>query len=147
MIGFNVRADVLARKIIDREGVVLHYHNIIYNVLDEVKSMMSGMLSPEIRERILGLAEVREVFRSSKFGTVAGCRVTEGMIKRGRPARVLRDNVVIFQGELNSLRRFKEDVNEVRAGIECGIGVKDYNDIKVGDQIETFETESVARTV
>jgi translation initiation factor IF-2 len=147
MFGFNVRADSGARKLVEREGVVMHYHSIIYNIINEVKDILGGMLSPEIQENILGLAEVRDVFRSPKFGAVAGCMVTEGAIKRHHPLRVLRDNVVIFTGQLESLRRFKEDVNEVRQGMECGIGVKDYNDIQAGDQIEVFETKKVARTL
>jgi translation initiation factor IF-2 len=145
IFGFNVRADATARKLAEREGVMIHYHSIIYNLLDEVKAAMSGMLSPETREKILGLAEVREVFRSPKFGLIAGCMVLEGVVKRNNPIRVLRDNVVIFEGELESLRRFKDDAREVQHGMECGIGVKGYNDIRVGDQIEVFETYTVAR--
>ena len=147
IFGFNVRADSGARKLIEREGVVLHYHNIIYDIINEVKSLLSGMLSPEIKETIIGLAEVRDVFRSPKFGSVAGCMVMEGLVKRNFPIRVLRDNVVIFEGQLESLRRFKDDASEVRQGMECGIGVKDYNDIHPGDQIEVFETKKVARTL
>lgn len=147
IFGFNVRADAGARKLVEREGVVMHYHSIIYNIINEVKDILSGMLSPEIRETILGLAEVRDVFRSPKFGAIAGCMVTEGSIKRNYPIRVLRDNIVIYEGQLESLRRFKDDVNEVRQGMECGIGVKDYNDVQTGDQIEVFETKKVARTL
>ena len=146
IIGFNVRADGAARNAMKESGVEVNYYSIIYEALDDVRSLVSGMLKPEIKEQIVGLAEVREVFRSSKFGTVAGCLVVEGTIKRGNPVRVLRDNVVIHQGELDSLRRFKDDVGEVRAGTECGIGVVKYNDIRVGDQIECFARFEVART-
>jgi translation initiation factor IF-2 len=146
IIGFNVRADGAARNAMKDTGVDVHYYSIIYEAIDDVKAAMTGMLKPEIKEQIVGLAEVREVFRSSKFGTVAGCLVVEGFIKRGNPVRVLRDNVVIHQGELDSLRRFKDDVSEVRAGTECGIGVVKYNDIRVGDQIECFARFEVART-
>jgi translation initiation factor IF-2 len=147
VIGFNVRADATARRLAEREGVAINYYSIIYEAIDEVKRALTGMLRPEIKENILGLVEVRDVFRSSKFGAVAGCMVTEGVIKRHNPIRVLRDNVVIFEGELESLRRFKDDVNEVRHGMECGIGVKNYNDIKPGDQIEVFERVEVSRTL
>jgi translation initiation factor IF-2 len=147
MIGFNVRANVEARKLIEAERVDLHYHSIIYDVINEVKRAISGFMAPEIHEKIVGLAEVRDVFRSSKIGAIAGCMVLEGSIKRNNPIRVLRDNVVVFEGVLESLRRFKDDVNEVRAGIECGIGVKSYNDIKPGDQIEVFEKIEVKRTL
>ncbi|MGE3919460.1 MAG: translation initiation factor IF-2 [Gammaproteobacteria bacterium] len=147
LIGFNVRAEATARRVIENEGIDLHYYSVIYDVINQVKSALSGMLSPEIKENILGLAEVREVFRSSKFGSIAGCMVLEGNIKRNKKIRVLRDNVVIFEGELESLRRFKEDVAEVRAGMDCGIGVKNYNDIKSNDQIEVYETVEVARTI
>jgi translation initiation factor IF-2 len=146
IIGFNVRADGAARTAMKDQGVEVNYYSIIYEALDDMRALVSGMLKPEIKEQIVGLAEVREVFRSSKFGTVAGCLVTEGFIKRGNPVRVLRDNVVIHQGELDSLRRFKDDVGEVRAGTECGIGVVKYNDIRVGDQIECFARVEVART-
>jgi translation initiation factor IF-2 len=146
IIGFNVRADGAARNAMKDTGVDVHYYSIIYEAIDDIKAAMTGMLKPEIKEQIVGLAEVREVFRSSKFGTVAGCLVVEGFIKRGNPVRVLRDNVVIHQGELDSLRRFKDDVNEVRAGTECGIGVVKYNDIRAGDQIECFARFEVART-
>ncbi|MCR4302584.1 MAG: translation initiation factor IF-2 [Sulfuricaulis sp.] len=147
VIGFNVRADSAARKLIEHQGVDLHYYNVIYNAVEEVKAAMSGMLSPQIKEQMLGLAEVREVFRSPKMGAVAGCYVVEGSVKRNRPIRVLRDNVVIFEGELESLRRFKDDAGEVKAGLECGIAVKNYNDVKAGDQIEVFERVEVARTL
>jgi translation initiation factor IF-2 len=146
IIGFNVRADGAARNAMKDTGVDVHYYSIIYEAIDDIKAAMTGMLKPEIKEQIVGLAEVREVFRSSKFGTVAGCLVVEGFIKRGNPVRVLRDNVVIHQGELDSLRRFKDDVSEVRAGTECGIGVVKYNDIRAGDQIECFARFEVART-
>jgi translation initiation factor IF-2 len=146
VIGFNVRADGAARSAMKDQGVEVHYYSIIYEALDDVRSWVSGMLKPEVKEQIVGLAEVREVFRSSKFGTVAGCLVVEGFIKRGNPVRVLRENVVIHQGELDSLRRFKDDVGEVRAGTECGIGVVKYNDIRVGDQIECFARFEVARS-
>jgi translation initiation factor IF-2 len=147
IIAFNVRADAAARNMIKETGVDVRYYSIIYEALDDVKQQMTGMLAPEIKETILGLAEVREVFRSSKFGTVAGCIVADGYVRRNNPIRVLRDNVVIFEGALESLRRFKDDVNEVRAGTECGIGVKNYNDVRVGDQIECYSRVEVARTM
>jgi translation initiation factor IF-2 len=147
IIGFNVRADAAARRIIESEGVDLHYFSIIYEVIDTVKHAISGMLSPEVREEIIGIAEVRDVFRSKKLGAIAGCIVSEGVVRRSSPIRVLRDNVVIYEGELESLRRFKDDVNEVKSGTECGIGVKNYNDVKVGDQIEVFERTLIERTV
>jgi translation initiation factor IF-2 len=147
VIGFNVRADSAARRLIEAEGVDLRYFSVIYDVIDTVKAAISGMLSPEVREEIVGIAEVREVFRSKRFGDIAGCIVTEGSVKRNNPIRVLRDNVVVFEGELESLRRHKDDVSEVRSGTECGIGVKNYNDVKVGDQIEVFERVEVQRTV
>lgn len=147
VIGFNVRATVAAKQLIKDEKIDVHYHSIIYEAIDEVKRALSGMLSPEIREQIIGLAEVRDVFRSPKFGAIAGCMVIEGNVKRNKPIRVLRDNVVIYKGELESLRRFKEDVSEVRHGTECGIGVKDYNDVQVGDQIEVFERTEIARQI
>ena len=145
MVGFNVRADASARRLVAENGVDLHYYSVIYDVIDEVKKALSGMLAPEMREQIVGLAEVRDVFRSSKFGAIAGCMVVEGVVKRNNPIRVLRDNVVIYEGALESLRRFKEDAAEVKAGTECGIGVKNYNDVKVGDQIEVYETVKVQR--
>ncbi|MBY0545345.1 MAG: translation initiation factor IF-2 [Gammaproteobacteria bacterium] len=147
IIGFNVRADTTARRLVDAENVDLHYYSVIYDVIDEVKKALQGMLSPEMREQITGLAQVRDVFRSPKFGAVAGCMVIEGLIKRHKRIRVLRENVVIFEGELESLRRFKEDVNEVRNGFECGIAVKNYNDVQVGDQIEVYEMIAVAKTL
>ncbi len=147
IFGFNVRADAGARKIVEQEGLDMRYYNIIYDIIEDVKKALSGMLGSDVRENILGIAEVREVFRSPKLGAVAGCMVTEGHVHRNRPIRVLRDDVVIFEGELESLRRFKDDVSEVRAGMECGIGVKSYNDVKPGDKIEVFEKVQVARTL
>jgi len=147
IIGFNVRADASARKVIDTSGLDVRYFSIIYDVIDQVKQAASGLLGMEVREEIIGIAQVRDVFRSSKFGAVAGCMVTEGFVKRSKPIRVLRDNVVVFEGELESLRRFKELVDEVRNGMECGIAVKQYNDVKAGDQIECFERTEVARTL
>ena len=147
MIGFNVRADVTARKLVDSEGVDLHYYSIIYNALDEVKLALTGMLKPKFKEEIVGLAEVRDVFRSSKLGAIAGSMVIDGTMKRNLPIRVLRNNVVVFEGELESLKRFKDDASEVRMGTECGIGVKDYNDVKPGDQIEAYEKVQVTRTL
>ena len=147
IVGFNVRADAPARRVIDSEGVDLHYYSVIYDLIDDVKSAMSGMLKAEVRQEIIGLAEVRDVFRHPKFGSIAGCMVTEGVIKRSAPIRVLRDNVVIFEGELDSLRRFKDDVAEVKSGTECGVGVKNYQDVRVGDQIEVFENIEIKRTL
>lgn len=132
---------------IESESVDLRYYSVIYSLIDEIKQAMSGMLAPEYKQQIIGLAEVRDVFKSPKFGAVAGCMVTEGTIKRNNPIRVLRDNVVIYEGELESLRRFKDDVNEVRNGMECGIGVKNYNDVRVGDMIEVFEIIEVKRSI
>ncbi len=145
MIGFNVRADASARRLAEKEGFDIYYSSIIYDVVDNIKRAINGLLGPQYKEQILGLAEVRSVFRSAKLRAVAGCMVIEGIVKRGCPIRVLRNNVVIYQGELESLRRFKDDVSEVRNATECGIGVKNYNDVKVGDQIEVFETVEVAR--
>jgi len=145
LIGFNVRADAVARKLIEEKEIDLHYYSIIYEAIDEVKRAISGMLAPDIQEKIVGLAEVRDVFRSPKFGAVAGCMVVDGFVKRNLPIRVLRNNVVIYEGQLESLRRFKDDVNEVKMGMECGIGVKNYNDVKEGDQIEVFERIEVKR--
>lgn len=147
VIGFNVRADQSAKRLVDVEGVDLRYYSVIYDLIDEVKAALSGLLTPETHEKIMGLATVRDVFRSHKYGAIAGCMVIDGLIKRHLPIRVLRDNVVIYQGQLESLRRFKDDVSEVRQGMECGIGVKDYNDIKEGDQIEVYETYEVARKI
>jgi translation initiation factor IF-2 len=147
VIGFNVRADASAREALKDTGVDLRYYSIIYEAIDDVKAAVTGLLSPEIKEQIVGLAEVREVFQSPKLGNIAGSMVSDGYVRKSSPIRVLRDNVVIYEGELESLRRFKDDVNEVRAGTECGIGVKNYNDVKVGDQIECFERTEVARTL
>jgi translation initiation factor IF-2 len=147
IIGFNVRADAAARNAIKESGVDVRYYSIIYEAIDDVKAAVSGMLAPEIREQIVGLAEVKDVFSSPKFGDIAGCIVTEGYVRRSNPIRVLRDNVVIYEGELESLRRFKDDVNEVRSGTECGIGVKNYDNVQVGDQIECYERVEVARTL
>lgn len=145
LLGFNVRADNTAKKLCEKEGIDLRYYSVIYELIDDVKQAMSGLLAPEKREEILGTAEVRDVFRSSKFGAVAGCMVVEGTLYRNRPIRVLRNDVVVFEGELESLRRFKDDVPEVRNGMECGIAVKKYNDVKEGDKIEVFEVKEVAR--
>lgn len=147
LFGFNVRADAGARKIVEAEGLDMRYYNVIYDIIEDVKKALTGMLGSDVRENILGTAEVRDVFRSPKFGAVAGCMVIEGTVHRNRPIRVLRDDVVIFEGELESLRRFKDDVAEVRNGMECGIAVKSYNDVKVGDKIEVFEKVQVARTL
>ncbi len=145
MIGFNVRADAAARRLSEESGLELHYYGVIYDVIDEVKRGLSGMLAPEIKEQIIGVADVREVFKSPKIGAIAGCQVSEGVVRRNAPIRVLRDNVVIYEGKLESLRRHKDDVSEVKAGTECGIGVKNYNDVQVGDQIEVFERVEVER--
>ena len=147
VIGFNVRADKSSRDIIENEGLQLRYYNVIYDVIDDTKAIMSGMLAPEIREEIVGVAEVRDVFNSPKFGQIAGSMVIEGTVYRSKPIRVLRDDVVIYEGELESLRRFKDDASEVRNGIECGIGVRNYTDVKVGDKIEVYETTEVARSL
>ncbi|MEH0665260.1 translation initiation factor IF-2 [Vibrio scophthalmi] len=147
ILGFNVRADASARRAIEAASVDLRYYSIIYQLIDEVKQAMGGMLAPEFKQEIIGLAEVRDVFKSPKLGAIAGCMVTEGVIKRNNPIRVLRENVVIYEGELESLRRFKDDVQEVKNGYECGIGVKNYNDVRVGDQIEVFETVEIKRTL
>ncbi|EGA72402.1 translation initiation factor IF-2 [Vibrio sinaloensis DSM 21326] len=147
ILGFNVRADATARRTVENENLDLRYYSIIYQLIDEVKQAMGGMLAPEFKQEIIGLAEVRDVFKSPKLGAIAGCMVTEGLIKRNNPIRVLRDNVVIYEGELESLRRFKDDVQEVKNGYECGIGVKNYNDVRVGDQIEVFEIVEVKRTL
>ncbi|AUB76857.1 MULTISPECIES: translation initiation factor IF-2 [Pseudomonas] len=147
LFGFNVRADAGARKIVEQEGLDMRYYNVIYDIIEDVKKALTGMLGSDVRENILGIAEVRDVFRSPKFGAIAGCMVLEGVVHRNRPIRVLRDDIVIFEGELESLRRFKDDAAEVRAGMECGIGVKSYNDVKVGDKIEVFEKVQVARSL
>lgn len=145
VLGFNVRADAGARRLAENENIDLRYYSIIYELIDQVKAALTGMLTPDYQEKIIGLAQVREVFRSSKWGAIAGCIVAEGIMKRNAQIRVLRDNVVVYKGQLESLRRFKDDASEVRTGMECGIGVKDYNDIKTGDQIEAYETIAVAR--
>ena len=147
VIGFNVRVDGAARKLVDEEGVDLRYYSVIYDVIDDVKSAINGLLSPEVREQIIGVAEVKEVFRAPGYGEIAGCLVSSGLVRKANPIRVLRDNVVIYEGELESLRRFKDDVNEVKSGTECGIGVKNYNDVKAGDQIEVFERIEVERNI
>ncbi len=147
LIGFNVRADATAKRLAEQESVLLHYYSVIYDIVDQVKAALTGMLSPQFKEEIIGIAEVRDVFRSPKLGAIAGCMVVEGMIKRNNPIRVLRHNVVIYEGTLESLRRFKDDVLEVRQGFECGIGVKNYNDVKTGDLIEVFETIEVKRVL
>lgn len=147
VIGFNTRADKSARDILENESLQLRYYNVIYDVIDDTKAIMGGMLEPEIREEIVGIAEVRDVFNSPKFGQIASSMVIEGTVYRSKPIRVLRDNVVIYEGELESLRRFKDDANEVRNGMECGIGVRNYNDVKVGDKIEVYETTEVARSL
>ena len=147
VIGFNVRVDGAARKLVDEEGVDLRYYSVIYDVIDDVKAAINGLLSPEVREQVIGIAEVKDVFRSPAFGEIAGCIVSSGLVRKSNPIRVLRDNVVIYEGELESLRRFKDDVNEVKSGVECGIGVKNYNDVKAGDQIEVFERIEVERNI
>jgi translation initiation factor IF-2 len=147
IIAFNVRGDAAARAAIKEHGVDVRYYSIIYEAIDDIKAVLTGMLAPEVKEQIVGLAAVRSVFRSSKFGVVAGCLVTEGMVRRNNPIRVLRESVVIFEGALESLRRFKDEASEVRAGTECGIGVKNYQDVRVGDQIECYSRVEVARTL
>ena len=147
IIGFNARADNKARAAAENEGIEIRYYNVIYDLIDDVRAALSGMLSPEMREEIVGIAEVRDTFRSPKFGLIAGCMVIEGTVFRSKPIRVLRDNLVIYEGELESLRRFKDDANEVRNGTECGIGVKNYTDVKVGDLIEVFDVNEIARSL
>jgi len=147
IIGFNVRADKAARTLVENEGLELRYYSVIYDLIDDVKAVMSGMLAPELQEEILGVAEVRDIFMSPKFGSIAGSMVIEGTVYRSKPIRVLRDNVVIYEGELESLRRFKDEAQEVRNGMECGIGVKNYTDVRVGDKIEVYERKEVARTL
>jgi len=147
ILGFNVRADTTAKRMVETAGLIMHYHGVIYDLINEVKLAMNGLLSPEVKENIIGLAEVREVFHSAKLGSIAGCMVIEGIVRRNCPIRVLRDNIVIHEGELNSLRRFKDDASEVRNGMECGIGIKNYIDVRVGDNIEVFERTTVARTI
>ena len=145
IFGFNVRADNSAKKIIEREALDLRYYKVIYDLVDDVKAALSGMLAPDVREEIVGIAEVRDVFRSKKLGQIAGCMIIEGTVYRAKLIRVLRDNVVIYEGELESLRHFKDEVASVSSGTECGIGVKNYNDVKVGDQIEVFDAQEVPR--
>jgi translation initiation factor IF-2 len=147
IIGFNTRADAAARKLAGSSGVDIRYYNIIYEAVDEIKSALSGMLSPERKESAVGLVEVRQVFKISKIGTVAGCYVLDGLIRRNSKIRLLRDSVVIHDGELDSLKRFKDDVREVKAGFECGLSIKNYHDLKVGDQLEVYEVVEVARTL
>jgi len=147
IIGFNTRADAGARKLAENNGIDIRYYNIIYDAVDEVKAAMAGMLAPEQREEVIGSAEIRQVFRVSKVGAIAGCMVTAGTVRRGARVRVLRDNVVVFTGELDSLKRFKDDVREVKEGFECGLNIKNYNDIAEGDQLEFFEIKEVARTL
>jgi len=147
IIGFNSRADAAARKLAESSGGSIRYYNIIYEAVDEVKAALTGMLAPERKESAIGLVEIRKIYKISKLGTVAGCMVLEGLIKRGAKVRLLRDNVVIHDGELDSLKRFKDDVREVKAGFECGLSLKNYNDIKEGDQLEVYEVVEVARTL
>ena len=147
VIGFNSRADAVARKLIATTGVDVRYYSIIYEAVDEIKAAMSGMMAPERKENITGLVELREVFRISRVGTVAGCAVKEGIVKRGSLVRLIRDGKIIYTGELDSLKRFKDDVKEVRAGFECGLSLRNFNDIQVGDQLETYEIVEVARTL
>jgi len=147
VIGFNVRADAGARKLAEGNGVDIHYYNIIYDAVDELKAAMSGMLTPDKKEEIIGMAEIRQVFRISKIGAIAGCMVTTGVVRRNARLRLLRDNVVVFTGELESLKRFKDDVREVKENFECGLNLKGYNDIQEGDQLEFFEIKEVARTI
>ena len=146
-LGFNVRADQQAKRVAEGNGVDIRYYNIIYDAVDEIKSAMAGMLSPDRKEEVIGLVEIRQVFRVSKVGNVAGCMVLEGLVRRGARVRLLRDSVVLFTGELDSLKRFKDDVREVKEGFECGLSVKNYDDIKEGDQLEVFEIKEVARSL
>jgi translation initiation factor IF-2 len=147
IIGFNTRADVAARRLAESQGIDIRYYNIIYDAVDEVKAALSGMLAPEKKESVIGLVQIRQIYKISKVGTVAGCMVLEGLIKRGARVRLLRDNVVIHDGELDSLKRFKDDVREVKAGFECGLSLKNYNEIQEGDQLEAYEVLEVARTL
>jgi translation initiation factor IF-2 len=147
IVGFNARADATARKLIQTHGIDVRYYNIIYDAVDEVKAALSGLLSPDRKEETLGLVEIRQVFRISKVGSVAGCYVLEGLVKRGSAVRLLRDNVVIHEGELDTLKRFKDDVKEVKSGFECGLSLKNYSDIKEGDQLEVFEVVEIARSL
>ena len=147
IIGFNTRADAAARKLAESSGVSMRYYDIIYEAVDEVKSALSGMLAPERKENAIGLVEIRKIYKISRVGTIAGCMVLEGVVKRGARVRLLRDNVVIHDGELDSLKRFKDDVREVKAGFECGLSLRNYNEIKEGDQLEVYEVVEVARTL
>ena len=147
VIGFNARADSAARKLAEHSGVDIRYYNIIYDAVDELKAAVNGMLAPERKESVLGMVEVRNVFKISKVGTVAGCMVTEGLVKRSSQVRLIRAGVVLHTGELDSLKRFKDDVKEVKAGFECGLSLKNFNDVQVGDQVEAFEVVEVARTL
>jgi len=147
VVGFNTRADAAARKLAEHSGVDIRYYNVIYDAVDDVKAAINGMLAPERKESILGTVEVRNVFKISKVGTVAGCMVTDGLVRRGSSVRLIRGGVVIHTGELDSLKRFKEDVREVKAGFECGLSLKNYSDVQVGDQLEVFEVVEVARTL
>jgi len=147
IFGFNVRADSAAKRVVETNEIDMRYYSVIYDLINDVKDAMSGLLAPELREEIVGVAEVREVFKSPKFGLIAGSMVVEGAIYRSKKIRVLRENVVIYEGELESLRRFKDDVNEVRMGTECGIGVKNYQDVRPGDQIEVFDVKEIARSI
>ena len=147
IIGFNTRADGTARKLAEANGINIRYYNIIYEAVDEVRAALSGMLAPEKKEVILGLVQIRQIYKISKIGTVAGCMVTEGLIRRASRVRLLRNNVVIHDGELDSLKRFKDDVREVKSGFECGLSLKNYNDIRDGDQLESYEVQEVARTL
>jgi len=147
VFGFNVRATGNAREVIERGGLDLRYYNVIYDLIDDVRAALNGMLSPELREEFVGLAVVRDIFNSPKYGQIAGCMVIDGSVHRSKKIRVLREEVVIYEGELESLRRFKDDVQEVRQGMECGIGVKNYTDVQVDDKIEVFDIREVARTI
>ncbi|HCX34366.1 MAG TPA: translation initiation factor IF-2, partial [Rhodocyclaceae bacterium] len=147
IIGFNTRADAGARRLAESYGVDIRYYNIIYEAVDEVKNALTGMLAPERKESVIGLVDIRQVFRISKVGAVAGCHVLDGLVKRGAMVRLLRDNVVVWTGELDTLKRFKDDVREVKAGFECGLSLRNYQDIQVGDQLEVFEVQEIARTL
>jgi translation initiation factor IF-2 len=147
IIGFNARADAQARKLAEANGVDIRYYNIIYDAIEEVKAAMSGMLSPEKREHVIGQVEIRQVIHVSKVGAIAGCLVTDGVVKRTSSVRLLRNNIVVWTGEIDSLKRFKDDAKEVRAGLECGLNLKGYNEIEVGDQLEVFEVQEIARTL
>jgi translation initiation factor IF-2 len=146
-MGFNTRAESAARKLIDNTGVDVRYYDVIYNAVDDVKAALSGMLTPDKKESILGMVEIREIFRISRVGTVAGCYVTEGLVKRNSQIRLIRDNVVVMTGELDSLKRFKDDVKEVKSGFECGLSLRNYNDLMLGDKLEAFEIVEVARSL